>query len=481
MSSSPTSRGAEDPELAALLDCMDFEDDERGAVAEAPLVIRGGESFLDAALATKSCCSAGFGPEEARRKVVEFDEQLREVFRRIEDHNRRELPNITGSMRMLQIATITIMCSLTAPNVDFQNTVLGFYNHKKQRAIADLMEENRLGEYVLVPPRSIDTSLADRQLAEYLRECRRRKKQARSGGTGGGVPSRDPGPAAEGERDKKRKNKKRKDDGDEEEDEDDETLLAEITRGRRGRVVPPSNASFQNAVIFKYKEDKERTGMNSKAIKIFCNGTLHVTGCKTAGECADVTRIVCRILEIVHDVPEPGTYALSGFNVQLINTSFCVGVRLNICALRSIFIHEYGIDNVSYDPGMHAGLNVKHRVMGKDDFARDVTVLIFESGEVIITGCVNAEELWATYENYSTLLNQNVGRVRLSEVTEADIKEQRRLKRASAAAAKQLVLRDDDDDDVETEGESPKKKKRNKKHTAQGVRVVLGNGFKVFR
>jgi len=458
MSTSPA-----DPELAALLDYMDFDAADEG-----------GDSFFSTYRGDGGCARGGAGydaPREAAKKVTAFDEELREVMARIEDHNRRELPDIAGSVRMLQIATITIMCSLTAPSVDFQDTVLGFYNHKKRRAIAELMEENRLGEYVLVPPRSIDTSLADRQLAEYLRKCRaaKRKKTKWSADGEEGTANADVTPPAK----KKKKTTAR---GDDEKEEDEEALLEEMTRGRRGRVVPPSNASFQNAVIFKYKEeeDKARSGLNSKAIKIFCNGTLHVTGCKTAGECAHVARIVCRILEIVHDVPVAGSYALSGFNVQLINTSFCVGVRLNICALRSIFIHEYGIDNVSYDPGMHAGLNVKHRVMGKDDFARDVTVLVFESGEVIITGCVNAEELWATYETFSTLLDRNVRRVRLSKVSEEDVKEQRRSKRAAAAAKRLLYV-----PEGEEEGEDDKKKKR--RHTAQGVRVVLGNGFKVFR
>jgi len=168
--------------------------------------------------------------------------------------------------------------------------------------------------------------------------------------------------------------------------------------------------TFQNAVIIRYPE--ERSDRNNKAIKMFCNGALHITGCKTVTECVEVCDIVCGLLDIAHFSKRAGKstmppFSLKRFNVQLVNTNFLIQRhRFNLPKLQKVLFDKYDLD-ACYDPYFHAGLNLKYNVRSSDSVARDVTILTFHSGPVIITGVVNANELFQAYRFITTFLDQH--------------------------------------------------------------------------
>lgn len=304
-----------------------------------------------------------------------FDDRMKMQFQSIREYNAQEMNSDTLRPTQLDVVMITIMCNLTVPSVDFRDTVLGFFN--KRVEIATVMEKHGVEKnaYLIAPPANIRMELDDDTL--------------RIGNIGGSIHRKKTGEYV-----------------------------------KQGASSSSSTqTSFNNAVIFKYIDSK--AGRNNKAIKIFCNGNLHITGCKEMKECLEVCEIVCRILEIVNGV-EQGLYHLKGFTVQMINTSFKLNRMLDITVLRKIMIEEQLLDNVSYRPEDHAGLNVKFGTTDGNNRIRDVTILVFQSGEVIITGVVNPEEMLEAYKFIATLVKDNAARTVLSDSKVGEITERRK-------------------------------------------------------
>jgi TATA-box binding protein (TBP) (component of TFIID and TFIIIB) len=166
--------------------------------------------------------------------------------------------------------------------------------------------------------------------------------------------------------------------------------------------------TFQNSIILKYSEKKP--GLNRKAIKIFCNGALHVNGCKRVEEFIGVCRIVCDVLNFIYKREQQDAsqmFNLGKFDVQLINTNLVVNHKLNLSAV-SDFLEMEADDNiqVDYDVSFHPAVNVKNSVN-----RRDVTILIFNSGSIIITGVVTAHELVESYKFVTSFLHRHLDNV----------------------------------------------------------------------
>lgn len=174
----------------------------------------------------------------------------------------------------------------------------------------------------------------------------------------------------------------------------------------RARITrPDEQRAFQNSVIVQYVD---QAPLNRKAVKIFCNGTLHITGPKTVSECIEVSNMMCEILDILHGIPD-GTFRTTNFDVQLVNTNFMVPFRLDLPTLQELmFAHDNELD-ACYDPSMHAALNLKFAASRK----RKVTIMTFDSGHVIITGVVAADELRTAYAFIASFLEQHIDAIKV--------------------------------------------------------------------
>lgn len=127
----------------------------------------------------------------------------------------------------------------------------------------------------------------------------------------------------------------------------------------------------------------------TKSIKVFKNGSMHVTGCSNPLQFVDVATEVCALMGDVAGIEAndgSGTIRVTRFDVQMINLNFAAGRHLFLQDLRDDFAARGCV--ASYDADTYPGLNVKLPIGG-----RWVTALIFRSGKVIITGAKTAVEL----------------------------------------------------------------------------------------
>lgn len=159
--------------------------------------------------------------------------------------------------------------------------------------------------------------------------------------------------------------------------------------------------AFSNAAILKFKSNR-----NTVAVKIFSNGILHITGPVSAGETIDVLELVCTLMDVIYQ-KEMGTFKVHDFYIQMINTNFSVQHMLDKEAVHSALRNR---DMEAWIPEKHPAVSLKIRVEGRigRNVKDKVTVLIFASGEVIITGVKSGKELLLAYETITDIVDQDL-------------------------------------------------------------------------
>jgi len=141
----------------------------------------------------------------------------------------------------------------------------------------------------------------------------------------------------------------------------------------------------------------------SKSIKVFKNGSMHFTGCTSLQQFSDIATSVCTMMRDVAGIEAADGSTdlhIRDFDIQMINLNFGFGKTLYLRGLRD---RCTGLGyTASYDADTYPGLNVKLPV-GE----RRVTVLIFKSGKVIITGAKTPHELEQAHAMITEVLDHD--------------------------------------------------------------------------
>lgn len=191
--------------------------------------------------------------------------------------------------------------------------------------------------------------------------------------------------------------------------------LAGEMRGDSGGKVRSGGGSFGNQATLVFRGSDGR----SVNTKIFLNGGVQMTGLKTVSQGPEVLRMLEAMLRDVQGaVVHPEMLRASDFSVCLINSDFDIGFRVKRDKLvRSMALHHPRV-SCSYEPCIYPGVKIKFmwserdrrsgacscadRCCGKGDGSgegrcRKVTVSVFQSGKVIITGAHTEDQLQAAY------------------------------------------------------------------------------------
>ena len=132
------------------------------------------------------------------------------------------------------------------------------------------------------------------------------------------------------------------------------------------------------------------------AIKIFSNGTLHVTGPVSVKETIEFIEKTCTFLDTIFKKTK-GSFKADDICVQMVNTNFHIQRPM-----KKEFIHHLLRKNnlKSWIPESHPAVRLQ--------IDRKTTVLIFESGAVIITGLKNGKALLDAFQTFMTILDKEL-------------------------------------------------------------------------
>lgn len=163
-------------------------------------------------------------------------------------------------------------------------------------------------------------------------------------------------------------------------------------------------------------------GKNPISMKLFSNGAIQMTGCKTIDNAIEALRkIFPELLKtkaiIIKDsntnelkiVDKPfltnpsilNFENIKDFKISMINSNFFMFVIDRIKLYNHLVKDGY---DVSYDPGKHACVNVKY-----DHPEKTISIFVFEKGSIIITGAQTCSQINDAYNfiNKYALNNYN--------------------------------------------------------------------------
>ena len=182
-----------------------------------------------------------------------------------------------------------------------------------------------------------------------------------------------------------------------------------------------NKGKFYNSFIFnwhtKYQIKK------TVSIKIFKNGKVQITGVNTIKSCCYIIR---KIYNKLLNFYISDNYHLSDIKICMINSDFKISGLLNLYSLCDV-CNNYNINkggnylNIVYQPIKYPAINCKFIVDDKLDdynnhlylhgikkkYSHTISILIFRSGSIIITGGKNINDYLNVYKYLLSLFENN--------------------------------------------------------------------------
>jgi TATA-box binding protein (TBP) (component of TFIID and TFIIIB) len=152
-------------------------------------------------------------------------------------------------------------------------------------------------------------------------------------------------------------------------------------------------SSFYNQVTIGYHDS-----LSTKKVKVFPNGSMQIAGCRDLDDCKRFITQLRMIIQLVYNVDVPYT----SFRIVMINSNFSLNHIVNQMNILNVFNTRNFI--VSFDPDRYSAVKMKFTPI---EGGKQVTVSIFSSGSVIITGAQRIEEVC---QAYITIINKITAR-----------------------------------------------------------------------
>lgn len=193
---------------------------------------------------------------------------------------------------------------------------------------------------------------------------------------------------------------------------------------------------FDNALSSYYKLSSEYY----PSVKIFKNGTIQMTGLKNIEDGKKLHKLVYDSIDKVYQMnsnifEENPKYDETMFHVRMINSDFSVPYLIRRKELHHLLINEKYQNNSSFQPGTYPGVKLQYfwnptigchngrcmctkaKCFGKGDGTgegncKKVTVSIFESGKILITGATNFDQINEAYHYICNILTENQNNIR---------------------------------------------------------------------
>jgi len=190
-----------------------------------------------------------------------------------------------------------------------------------------------------------------------------------------------------------------------------------------------SKNSFFNQstiVVRKYKEDK--SGFKEVNVKLFANGGFQMTGITSEKYSRDILAWLINILNNLPNKISTTELSVTKFSVQLLNSDYKMNSLVRRDELHRILVNQYKLFS-TLETTIYQGINTKYYYNEKSvrkngicwcerpcngqgdgkelGNCKRITIAIFQTGSVIITGARNQEQLDESYEFINTILKEH--------------------------------------------------------------------------
>ena len=161
------------------------------------------------------------------------------------------------------------------------------------------------------------------------------------------------------------------------------------------KVKNPDKKDFYNSISMGYRD------ITTKSMKIFPNGSMQLTGATDPKEGKCIFQQAVKVVKAAYGIDDSNT-DYSKIRIAMINTNFCMGFTLDLDEVSQLFISQ-GYQT-TYTPDTYSAVTIRfHPIEGR----KRVTVNIFNSGSVIVTGAESLKEITAAYVVINKLLREH--------------------------------------------------------------------------
>jgi len=201
------------------------------------------------------------------------------------------------------------------------------------------------------------------------------------------------------------------------------SLEKKKTRSRKHKDI----RCFENQLTMEIKVNE----LKKINVKIFKNGSFQMTGCKSITDCNIViNKLIFRLTSIlalmdkttneivekpfIDEIVDPNNeIKVYAFKIDMINSNFSVNYLINRESLYNILLSNK--INCRYEPCIHACVNIKFQIENEynpnTDANKIVSIFVFQSGNIIITGARNKNQICKSYEYINTILQNNYNNI----------------------------------------------------------------------
>ena len=163
---------------------------------------------------------------------------------------------------------------------------------------------------------------------------------------------------------------------------------------------------FYNQITLCYIDE-----FSQKSIKLFPNGSIQVAGCSDLINCKHIIRQLSYLLKIMlgpeFEIP------LDTFRVVMINSNFSLNWNINLIETCDHFEKYSDVFKVSFEPDRYSAVKIKFKPA---EDMKEITVSIFGTGKIIITGAETLKEIAFAYNIINQHINTNDS-IRISRVS----------------------------------------------------------------
>jgi len=168
--------------------------------------------------------------------------------------------------------------------------------------------------------------------------------------------------------------------------------------------------TFYNQITLGYTDQ-----YSTKSIKVFPNGSIQVAGCSDLFDCMRIVKQLSAIFKALLGDEDKGI-PVDSYRVVMINTNFSLNWNVNLMQVATHFSRS-GIFSVSFEPDRYSAVKIKFKPAAD---MKEVTVSIFSTGKIIITGAETLKEIAYAFN----IVNQNINsdpKIKVSKTKETDV------------------------------------------------------------
>jgi len=186
------------------------------------------------------------------------------------------------------------------------------------------------------------------------------------------------------------------------------TIVMRIYEGNKGVVYKEEKDGTQTRSLDKIKKIN---------LKLFKNGSVQMSGVKNYKYTnRALNKLVYRLSETidgVNFVEDKNILKVSDFNIYMINSNYQINIHVNRKKLFDILTKKK--IKSSYEKCIRACVIVKYTPSIKNEEEKEVSLFIFEKGNIIITGARNLEHIIESYNYINNIIFEHV-----DEITKKD-------------------------------------------------------------